>query len=229
MRKIRTKEHQYNSLLDLADKKGINQLGLMMNQVWNDDPRRLTFVLSRYKFVSKMLEGYNEVLEVGCGDAWPSRIVKQAVKNLTVSDFDPVFIENAKLRNDPDWPVTFLLHDMIKGSLEKKYDAIYSIDVLEHIDPKNEIDFVTNISKSIRPNGVAIIGIPSIESQDYSSEISRQGHVNCKSGKDLKSFLNTFFQNVFLFSMNDEVIHTGFTKLAHYLIALCINPKRDNR
>jgi hypothetical protein len=69
MKKITTKEPQYNFLLDLKERKGINQLGLMMSQVWNDDPRRLTFVLSRYKFIAKMLEGYDNILEVGCGDA----------------------------------------------------------------------------------------------------------------------------------------------------------------
>mgnify|MGYP007028595943 CR=1 FL=1 len=34
-----------------------------------------------------------------------------------------------------------------------------------------------------------------------------------------------FFDNVFLFSMNDEVVHTGFTPMAHYLFALCVGPK----
>jgi len=33
--------------------------------------------------------------------------------------------------------------------------------------------------------------------------------------------LKNYFNNVFLFSMNDEVVHTGFNKMAHYLIAIC--------
>ena len=32
MKKITTKESQYNFLLDLKERKGINQLGLMMSQ-----------------------------------------------------------------------------------------------------------------------------------------------------------------------------------------------------
>jgi hypothetical protein len=38
--------------------------------VWHDDPRRLTFLLSRYKFVSKMFAGKANVAELGCGDAF---------------------------------------------------------------------------------------------------------------------------------------------------------------
>ncbi len=87
---MKTKEPQYNSYIQLKEEKGLNKLGLMLNNVWDGDPKRLTFVLFRYKFISKMLEGKRDVLEVGCGYAWASRIVKQTVTNLTVSDFDPV-------------------------------------------------------------------------------------------------------------------------------------------
>ena len=216
-----TKEPQYQTLLDLKNTKRLNQLGLMTNAVWDGDPRRLAFVLSRYKFVAKMLNGYKNVLEVGCGDAWPARIVKQTVENLTVSDFDPVFIEDARKKYDPDWPIDYLLHDMTKGPVDNRYDAIYSVDVLEHIDPNDEADFLSNICKSLRPNGVAIIGSPSIESQVYASPASKEGHVNCKTGKDFKECMSAYFQHVFLFSMNDEVVHTGFDKMAHYLFTLC--------
>ena len=65
-----TKETQYNKLLEYEELHGIQKLGLMANQCWEDDPRRFIFMLSRYKFVSKMLSGYKNVLEVGCGDAF---------------------------------------------------------------------------------------------------------------------------------------------------------------
>ena len=47
------------------------------------------FMLSRYKFVAKMLAGLEHVLEIGCGDAFGTRIVTQAVKRVTGIDFDP--------------------------------------------------------------------------------------------------------------------------------------------
>ena len=48
-----------------------------------DDPVRLTFTLSRYKFVAKMFEGFNNVLEIGAGDGFKSPIVGQFCKKLT--------------------------------------------------------------------------------------------------------------------------------------------------
>jgi hypothetical protein len=45
--------------------------------------------------------------------------------------------------------------------------------------------------------------------------------VNCKTAKDLRQLMQKFFHNVFIFSMNDEVVHTGFHPMAHYLFAVC--------
>src|SRR5262249_50593538 len=118
-------------MLELREQKGLARLGLMNNQVWHDDPRRLVFTLSRYKFVAKMLSGRARVLEVGCGDAFGSRIVKQEVKELTVLDFDPVFIADIQERMDPAWSMKCAVHDMLSGPFPGEYDAIYSLDVLE--------------------------------------------------------------------------------------------------
>ena len=101
------------------------------------------------------------------------------------------------------------------------YDGVYSLDVFEHIKKKNEKTFIKNSISGLRKNGVYILGIPSLESQRYASKTSKLGHVNCKSGNDFQKLLKKFFHNVFLFSMNDEVVHTGFVKMAHYIICIC--------
>lgn len=220
----KTKEKQYQKLISYSEKK-IESLGLMSNQCWLDDPRRFTFMLARYKFVSKLLSDYKNVLEVGCGDAFASRIVCQTVKELTVSDFDPLFIEDIKSRSNKKWPVKTLLNDFTKSKIDDLYDGIYSLDVLEHIPKKNEKVFLKNIISSLSDSGVLILGMPSLESQKYASKISKEGHVNCKSGSEFKKLMTNFFNTVFLFSMNDEVVHTGFEKMAHYLFVVCTNKK----
>lgn len=222
-RKTSTKEPQYQALLDHKSRKGLTVLGVMNNQVWHDDPRRLVFTLSRYKFVAKMLSGKRNALEVGCGDAFASRIVRQEVKSLTVIDFDPIFIDDIKDRLDPAWPMDCAVHDMLAGPFAGSFEAIYSLDVLEHIAQETEDLFICNTLQSLAPNGVAIIGMPSLESQIHASPQSKEGHVNCKSGVDFKRLMENYFHNVFMFSMNDEVVHTGYFPMAHYLLAVCTN------
>src|SRR5215471_2405224 len=217
---LRTREPQYQRTLEIAAEKGLTTLGLMTNQVWEDDPRHLVFTLARYKFVSKMLSGRKNVLEVGCADAFGTRLVQQEVKRLTATDFDAVFVEDVRRRMDPRWRFECRQHDLLAGPFPGAFDAAYALDVIEHIDAAQEDQFVGNIVRSLTPDGILILGSPSLESQTHASPPSKEGHVNCKSGKAMKAMMERFFHNVFLFSMNDEVVHTGFSPMAHYLIAI---------
>lgn len=221
-----TVEPQYQILLDLQKKRGLTRLGLMTNQVWQDDPRRLGILLSRYKFVSKMLVGKRSALEVGCGDAFGSRVVQQEVPDVTVLDIDPTFIADIEERKSAEWPLKTMVHDVTKSAVPGKFDAIYSLDVLEHIEPQNELQFLRNLCTPLSNDGVLIIGMPSIQSQTYASAPSKIGHVNCKDATELRQLLLKFFDNVFIFSMNDEVVHTGFYPMAHYLFALCCGMRK---
>ena len=61
-----------------------------------------------------------------------------------------------------------------------------------------------NICTSLNEFGIAVIGTPSLESQQYASPASKEGHVNCKSAVDLRTTLLRHFRQVFVFSMNDR-------------------------
>ena len=223
----RTREPQYQFEVDMARRNGVARLGIMSNQRWHDDPKGLLFILSRYKFVAKMLSGKQLVLEIGCADAFGTRVVQQEVGAVIASDFDPVFINDARERMAVEgWACETVIHDILAGPVPPgSFDAAYSLDVFEHIPMKQEDEFVENIAASLTENGVAVIGSPSLQSQAYASEGSKAGHVNCKDGREFRTVMERHFKNVFLFSMNDEVVHTGFTPLAHYLFALCVGPR----
>ena len=214
-----TREPQYQRTIDLR-KAGLGTLGLMTNQAWADDPKHLLFTLSRYKFVAKMLSGAKKVLEVGCADAFGTRIVVQEVEKLTATDFDPVFVADVNERMSERWRFECRTHDMLSGPIAESFDGVYALDVIEHIAPKDEMQFVTNMVSSLGDHGVLILGTPSLQSQAYASPPSKAGHINCKDAPALKELLRSFFHNVFIFSMNDEVVHTGYYPMAHYLFAV---------
>jgi len=222
----KTREPQYDIVFRVRDEHGIAKFGLMANESWNQDPRRTLFTLARYKFVAKMLSGKARVLEVGCADAFGTRLVQQEVDHVTAVDFDPMFIDDARSRNNPNWPLDLAVHDMLAGPFSGKFDAAFCLDVLEHIAPENEHAFMENMLSSLERHAPVIIGMPSLESQVHASPQSKAGHVNCKSGADLRAFLLRYFHNVFVFSMNDETIHTGYFPMAHYLLALCCDRRR---
>jgi 2-polyprenyl-3-methyl-5-hydroxy-6-metoxy-1,4-benzoquinol methylase len=216
----KTKEPQYQGQVELKAEQGRAELGMKTSHTWHIDPKRLVFSLARYKFASKMLSGKKRVFEIGCGDAFCSRLILQEVDELLVTDFDPVFLQDIEERMDEAWPLSVKQHDFTLGPLSDQFDAAYSMDVIEHIPKEKTRTFLGNICKSLKQNGVLVIGEPSSSSQRHASENSKIGHVNCMDGPVLKALMSEFFENVFMFCMNDETLHTGFFPMAQYVFAV---------
>jgi SAM-dependent methyltransferase len=198
-------------------------LGVHTSYGWEMDPKRLGFTAARYKFVGKMLEGKKSVLEVGCGDAFFSRVVRQHMATdgfLQVVDINRGYIGSAKKNNPKDgrWRVYPGDWDILKGPLAPatRFEAVYCLDVFEHIAEEDLL--LGNLSRCAP---VCLVGAPSLESQAWASEISRLEHVNCKTKEGLREAMKRHFSQVFMFGMNDEVLHTGH--MPAYLFALGVN------
>ena len=123
------------------------------------------------------------------------------------------------------WRFPVFTHDLLDGPIPGQYDGVYALDVLEHIKADHENVFLNNAFSPINQHGVGIIGMPSKESQAYASPTSKAGHVNCKTMPELKLLMKQYFHNVFMFSMNDEVVHTGYHPMAHYIFAIGVGKK----
>jgi 2-polyprenyl-3-methyl-5-hydroxy-6-metoxy-1,4-benzoquinol methylase len=206
---------------------GRASLGAVATTTWVKDPKRLLFTLSRYKAVSKILEGRKNVLEVGCGDGWCSRIVAQTVESLTVTDMDVAFVSEASNCSVGDQCISYQVHDIVNSPLFGEFDALYCLDVLEHIHPNDESRFIGNAINSCKQNALFAFGMPSLQSQEIIPIEKRDpGHINCKTKDQLRAILDQHFDVCIVFSMNDEVLHTGHSDMSHYLLAVCALPKK---
>ncbi len=193
------------------------QLGKMHAASFQGDPKHLAFVLARYHNVARLLTGSKYVLEVGCGDCTGATLVRDTV------------IHWFGIDNDRDYPANpdVEVWDIVKEPYIKPdpWDAVYALDVLEHIREQDEDRFFQNINLSLGQFGTVIIGIPSLESQKYASELSKKYHVNCKDGPGLKKTLFKHYHNVYLFGMNDCALHTGFDPFCQYRFAIATGKK----
>lgn len=201
-------------------------LGRASSNAYATDPKMIGFMAARYKFVAKMLEGCSTVLEVGCGDGFGAPVVAQAVGKLFCTDIDEATLKDNTQRLSFAPNLGFEYFDFREQNFHTQVEAAYCVDVIEHIFPSEESVFLKNIAASIIPSGIAVFGTPNQTADQYASENSRKGHINLKDHKALRTLLSQHFHRVFIFSMNDEVVHTGFYPMAHYLWALCVNPKR---
>lgn len=192
-------------------------------QFWNT-PRHIIFSLARYKFAMKMIGSNKTILELGCNEGLGAYYLAEFSSHVLGVDFDEEAINWAKA-NLASKKISFKCGNFINNKYGK-FDAVVSYDCIEHIYKKNEDAYLSTVINNLKKTGVFIIGTPNGESHRFSNPKVAEAHVNLFTGDRFTEVLGRYFYNVFLFCQNDEMIHTGFFHLGHYLIGLCCNKKR---
>jgi len=194
------------------------------------DPKHVLFVLSRYKFCAQMLQGKKRLLELGCGEGLGLPLIAQGAQKVYGLEWEQRPLDSIHKRLSRFFPnIELICLDPTKQKLTIKVDAVYSVDFIEHIDGKRETFLMKNIIGCLPQDGVLITGTPNVTSKTYASYSSKVHHVNLKSAQDLRKLMETYFENVFIFGMNDEVVHTGYAAMCHYLWAVAAGVKKSVR
>lgn len=201
------------------------QLGPYFGHQIRNSPRHLLFTLSRYKFAAKMLpqDAKIKVLEIGCSEGVGTQLLAEAGHFVTAVDEDNVAIMQAQKTFDKP-NIKFVSGNFLGQNLEK-FDAAVSLDVIEHIEKEDEDKFLETIKSNLTAEGICIIGTPNDTATQYASKASQIGHVNMFTADRLYALMKKHFTHVFMFGANDEVIHTGFPSMCHYLMVLACNPR----
>ncbi len=195
--------------------------GKMGDHKWMiENPLMTTIKFSRFKFASKLISQNDTLLDIGCG---------QGLSSIFFSDYCK-FVYGVDLLSD------FLNHDrknikFIKKSIfnihkknfNRKINIITLIDFIEHFKKSDGALILSKCSKLLeKKGGTLIIGTPSVYSSKYRSKRSKKQHIHEYDGMELKNLCSQYFSRTFLFSMNDELVHTGFYKLAWFNFVICI-------
>lgn len=221
-------EQKHNQIMfDEYETQGPVYLGPYCSYTWRRDPKHLMFTLARYKFCAKMLAGKSRLIEIGCGDGIGVPLLLQSVESIYGIDLEAAVVESDIQRFKDNDRVAFEQLDITKGHIKNKFDAAVSLDVIEHIPLEREGDYMKNICLSLKPESVCIIGTPNVTASPFASKNSSDGHINLKSHDSLSKILFEFFNNVFMFSMNDEIVHTGFYPMAHYLMGVGVGLREN--
>ncbi len=189
-----------------------------------NDLLMLTIRLARYKFAAKMLSKEDTVLEVGSGYGLGAIFLGQFCRSVHGVDVQLGAVEEARRLNKRS-NVSFECGDFLGMDFSlRKYDTIAVMDVIEHMDEVQAHRLLSKVSKRLLKNGMMVLGTPSVYSESFQSNFSKLSHVHCYDKEELIELVKGYFNRAICFSMNDEVVHTGFHKLAWYYFVLAFNP-----
>lgn len=199
--------------------------------------------INRYKFALQFVEGMR-VLDAACGTGYGSAILAQRAAAVTGIDISEEAIEyaNSKYGNDTiDFKVASI--DQLPFD-DHCFDVVVSFETLEHVDETTQHNFLKEITRVIKPEGILIISTPNHDI--YKKRGMNPYHVHELSLSEFNILLKNRFNNVSILSQQFEVCNVivgqqeelsdnvnGIRlETAEYLIAVCSNvqlPRIKNR
>jgi SAM-dependent methyltransferase len=141
------------------------------------------FVNFLYKAINEN-KSINNILEIGCGGCVILEILQNSGFTVTGIDSSP-FAKSEGIKRNIQVHTDFFPSPLLK----EKFDLIYHVDVLEHID--DYINFLKHQYDHLKPNGLIVVNVPdassSIELGDIS--IAMHQHLNYFTPSSLKFVL----------------------------------------
>lgn len=187
-----------------------------------ENPLDFFILLARYKFAARLIKKTDCVLDAGCGHGLGTVFLSRFANKVTGVDYDKQMVENNKKQYASIPNIDFKTLNLLDVSSHKeKYDAVVSLDVIEHFSKKETEIVAKSYASLTKKGGFAIIGTPSINSQPFASKRRKETHLHEFNPQEFEDLLSRHFRHVFLFSMTDEVVSLSFRNLAWYLMALC--------
>ena len=160
------------------------------------------------------------MLDLGCGQGLSTIYFSDYCKYIYGVDLLSKFLRHDRKN------IKFFKKDIFTiepKNFKNKIKFISLIDFIEHFKKKDG-EKILNICSEILKNkgGTLVLGTPSKYSSKYRSKRSKAQHIYEYDGKELQKICEKYFSRTFLFSMNDEVVHTGFHKLAWFNFVICV-------
>lgn len=206
---------------EIADQTSSLPTGLQ--ELFEDNPLMAAIKLARFKFPARLLSPEDSVLDLGCGVGQGAYFYACHTRGEVVGIDLYADVEYARqtFRRDNLRFVQGDLLDPPREILGSRFDAVVSVDVIEHFSEADGRTLIERYAGLLRPGGTMILGSPNVLSSPYRSPQSRSVHVHEYEPEELRALCAPYFGRTFLFSMNDEVVHTGFSKMAWFFWVVC--------
>lgn len=189
---------------------------------FHSNPLMAAIKLARFKFVARMLSSDDVVADLGCGNGYSAYMYAHFARQVIGVDLY-ADIPRAQERWHRE-NLSFIKADLVEGlppALNGAgVTAVTCVDVIEHFHRPDGEAIVARAANLLPAGGMMVLGTPSKFSDAYRSPGSRKSHHHEYEPDELRALVGQHFRRTLLFSMNDETVHTGFSKLAWFFFVL---------
>ena len=168
--------------------------------------------LIRYQFAASFINKDMNILDAACGTGYGSYILSIKSKNVLGIDYSKEAIIFAK-NNYNSKNLTFRTENIFNFNAKNKYDAIISLETLEHLHQDDAIKWLKKCKKSLKSNSIFICSSPLLRLRNNKPYITNPHHLHeMKQGEFFKNLKNIFKPksiNFFIQSENFFKPHTN--------------------
>lgn len=128
----------------------------------------------RIKIAARFLPQYaDRVLDIGIGHGWVEELIVKRNIEIYGNDISDQTIKNLKNR----FQGFFSVQSLYKLHYKKQFfDAIFLLEVLEHVPPSKTLRVLKKIRNLLKPHGCLILSVPTNEGLDVMPD-NPNGHV----------------------------------------------------
>jgi len=186
-----------------------------IDTICNDNEQRH---LARYNFALNFIKKGSYCLDCACGSGYGSKILSIRCSEVLGIDLSEDAICFAKIDNSSK-NIKYIQHDLAKLSFAKNtFDAIISIETLEHVANSTFLSFLENINKWLKNGGIFIGSSPMLRYKNGKPYITNPYHINEMPKADFMEAIRSKLSNfqIHFYYQDQDVFlplgseHTGF-------------------
>lgn len=144
--------------------------------------------------MSKHLQGKHTVLDYGCGVGYLIPHLLKRNLHVTGLEFSPqsIKIVNNKFASEKNFRGVYELNQLLER--QEKFDAIFVVELIEHLDDEVLNKVLVNIKKLLMPDGIVIFTTPHNEDLNLSSVTCPQCEMTFHRWQHVRSWTKQYLQ-----------------------------------
>lgn len=149
--------------------------------------------LIRYNFANLFIKSGMNVLDAACGSGYGSNIISKKAKSVLSLDYSWPAIKFAK-ENFKSKKISFMKTNIMNFKFNRKFDAIISVETLEHLNKEDGLKWLQNCYKNLNKNGIFICSSPLLRIRNKKPFITNPHHLHELKKTELFLHLKRIFK-----------------------------------